>query len=72
MIDNSSERIKAQYKNHIGSYDFVADRTEDGRKLKFLTSDNGPEFTARVVRQWLRDSEVGPLYIEPGTRWPPS
>jgi len=38
-------------------------------KPKYLRSDNGPEFIARVVRQWLRDSEVGPLYIEPGSPW---
>jgi len=108
--DNGSERIPARYKDHVWSYDFVSDKTEDGRKLKFLTvedeytreslaleverrmtahqvkeileylflvrgkpkylrSDNGPEFVARVVRQWLRDSGVGPLYIEPGSPW---
>ena len=99
-VDNSSERIKAQYKNHVWSYEFVADKTEDGRKLKFptvedeytreslaleverrmtapdvkeileylflvrgkpkyLRSDNGPEFIAQVVRQWLQDSGGG-------------
>jgi len=34
--DNSSDRIPALYKDHVWSYDFVSDKTEDGRKLKFL------------------------------------
>ena len=28
---------KAEYKNHIWTYDFMSDQTEDGRGLKFLT-----------------------------------
>jgi putative transposase len=32
-------------------------------------SDNGPEFTARAIRQWLRDLGVKTLYIEPGSPW---
>ena len=38
-------------------------------KPTYLRSDNGPESIARVVRQWLRASAVGPLYIEPGSPW---
>jgi transposase InsO family protein len=34
-----------------------------------IRSDNGPEFTAKVVREWLRRLEVGTLYIEPGSPW---
>jgi len=34
-----------------------------------LRSDNGPEFTARAIRQWLRDLGVKTLYIEPGSPW---
>lgn len=34
-----------------------------------IRSDNGPEFVARVIRQWLMESGVGPLYIEPGAPW---
>ena len=34
-----------------------------------LRSDNGPEFTARVVRQWLERVGVRTLYIEPGSPW---
>ncbi len=29
-------RHRARYKNHVWSYDFVTDRTEDGRQLRLL------------------------------------
>ena len=32
-----------------------------------IRSDNGPEFTARAIRQWLGDLGVKTLYIEPGS-----
>ena len=34
-----------------------------------IRSDNGPEFTAKAVREWLADLEVKPLFIEPGSPW---
>jgi putative transposase len=34
-----------------------------------LRSDNGSEFTATVVRQWLAKVGVKTLYIEPGSPW---
>ena len=34
-----------------------------------LRSDNGPEFTAKVVRRWLRRVGVRTLFIEPGSPW---
>jgi transposase InsO family protein len=34
-----------------------------------IRSDNGSEFTSRVVRQWLSRLEVRTLYIEPGSPW---
>ena len=34
-----------------------------------IRSDNGSEFTAAVVRNWLETIEVKPLYIEPGSPW---
>ncbi len=96
-----AQRFKAKFKDHVWSYDFVFDRTEDGRPLKilalvdeytreclllhvarrikgrdvidllmsvmaergvprFLRSDNGPEFLARKVKQWLRG--IGALH----------
>ena len=35
----------------------------------FLRSDNGPEFTATVVRDWLHRVGVTTLFIEPGSPW---
>ncbi len=35
----------------------------------FIRSDNGPEFTADSVRDWLERVEVGTLFIEPGSPW---
>ena len=101
---------KAEYPNHVWSYDFVEDRTERGGKLRilaiigeyireclairvapsipasavvevleclFLTrgvpkhirSDNGPEFVARAVCQWLKESGCHSLFISPGSPW---
>ena len=36
---------------------------------KHIRSDNGSEFTARKVREWLETLEVKPLFIEPGSPW---
>ena len=43
---------KAEFINHVWTYDFIEDQTEDGRNLKFLT----------VLDEWTRESpaiEVG-------------
>src|SRR5271155_2909599 len=110
LNDGSCIRLRPQYPNHVWAYDFVADRTYDGRPLKMLTvidefsrqclalpvarrlnsddvlatltelfvehgppafirSDNGGEFTAGVVRGWLKRIQVKTLYIEPGSPW---
>lgn len=34
-----------------------------------IRSDNGPEFTAKVVRDWLHRIGVKTLFIEPGSPW---
>ncbi len=34
-----------------------------------IRSDNGAEFTANAVRNWLKDLGVITLYIEPGSPW---
>ncbi len=108
--ENGCARRRAEHKDHVWSYDFVMDRTEDGRRLKmmpvvdehtrecltieversitaedvigtlarlfsqrgapaFVRSDNGPEFVARALKRWLEVSDVGTLYIEPGSPW---
>ena len=35
----------------------------------FIRSDNGSEFTATIVREWLGRIGVRTLYIEPGSPW---
>lgn len=35
----------------------------------YLRSDNGPEFVAKGLREWLADRGVGTAYIEPGSPW---
>ena len=101
---------RPEYRNHVWAYDFVMDRTHNGKRFRMLTiideytreclaikvdrklnstdvvdvlldlfvmhgvpdyirSDNGSEFTARLVRQWLKKLKVKTLFIEPGSPW---
>ncbi len=110
LNDGSCVRLRPTYRDHVWSYDFVADRTSDGRAFRMLTivdehtreclaidvarglksedvlerlsdlfvrrgvprylrSDNGPEFTANKVREWLNRVEVKTLFIVPGSPW---
>jgi transposase InsO family protein len=36
---------------------------------RYVRSDNGPEFVARAIRQWLKASGITTLYIDPGSPW---
>lgn len=38
-------------------------------KPTFIRSDQGAEFTAGAVMRWLRDQNVGPMFIAPGKPW---
>ena len=110
LNDGSCIRLRPQHRNHVWSYDFVHDRTHNGRPLKILTvideftreclslrverrmtseqvletlavlfvyrgvpehirSDNGPEFTALAVRDWLDKMGVETLFITPASPW---
>ena len=110
LNDSSCIRLRPEHKDHVWSYDFVEDRTTDGRKFRILNiideytreclcarverrlnshdvidalfelfilrgipehirSDNGSEFTARMVRKWLATLGVKTLFIEPGSPW---
>lgn len=110
LNDGSCVRLRPEHPNHVWAYDFVMDRTHDGRAFRMLTvideytrecldivvgrklrstdvietlaelfisgglpehirSDNGPEFCANAVREWLGRLDVGPLFIEPGSPW---
>jgi len=35
----------------------------------FIRSDNGPEFTANRLREWLSDVNVKTAFIEPSSPW---
>ena len=35
----------------------------------YIRSDNGPEFIASAIREWLEGSGIGTLYIAPGSPW---
>lgn len=35
----------------------------------YIRSDNGPEFVARRLDEWLGEREIKTLYIEPGSPW---
>ena len=37
LNDGSCVRLRPRHRNHVWSYDFVADRTQDGRAIKILT-----------------------------------
>ena len=110
LNDGSCVRLRPEHKNHVWSYDFVEDKTYDGKKIRFLNiideytheclisvprrswrnndvievlsglmvtrgcpeylrSDNGAEFTATKLREWLESVGVITAYIEPGSPW---
>jgi transposase InsO family protein len=56
LADGSTIRMRPEHKNHVWSYDFVADRTYDGRSYKILniidefTRECLISFTARRIR----------------------
>ncbi len=110
LNDGSCVRLRAERKDHVWSYDFVMDRTHEGKAFRMLTildeftkesltirvgrkldasevihaladlflprgipehirSDNGSEFTAKMVFDWLDELGVKTLFIEPGSPW---
>ena len=110
LNDGSCVRLRAERPNHVWSYDFVEDRTQDGRKFRMLCvideftrealairvkrklnstdvletladlmilrgppayvrSDNGPEFIATALREWIAAVGSQTAYIEPGSPW---
>jgi putative transposase len=46
LADGSCIRLRPEYRNHVWSYDFVEDRTHDGRKIRMLNVID--EFTVRL------------------------
>jgi putative transposase len=73
IIDEyTRECLAILVKRRITSQD-VIDRSFESfifrRIPEHIRSDNGPEFTARVVRKWLARLGVKTLFIEPGSPW---
>ena len=107
---STAERQRATHVNHVWSWDFVEDQTENGTRFRVLTlidehtreclaahvdwsiravdvitvveaamarygvpshlrSDNGPEFIAYAIQDWLRAKNVKTIYITPGSPW---
>jgi len=110
LNDGSCVRLRPEHPNHVWSYDFVEDRTHNGRKFRMLNvideftreclairidrrlrstdvidvlsdlfilrgvpghvrSDNGPEFVAKAVRDWIAAVGARTAFIEPGSPW---
>ena len=110
LNDGSCVRLRPERPNHVWSYDFVSDRTHDGRAFRMLCvideftreslairvarklkatdvidvladlfilrgvqthirSDNGPEFVATALREWIAAVGAKTAYIEPGSPW---
>ncbi len=36
---------------------------------RYIRSDNGPEFTAKALIEWLMGIRIGPAFIKPGSVW---
>jgi transposase InsO family protein len=47
----------------------LEERIEQHGAPQFIRSDNGPEFIARIIQQWLKDNPIGTIYIDPGCPW---
>ena len=60
LADGSCIRLRPQHKNHVWSWDFVMDRTHDGRVLKILTliDEYTKEALAVHVARRIRASDV--------------
>jgi len=58
--DGSCVRLQPTHKNHVWSYDFVADRTHDGRPIKLLTviDEYSRQCLAIVVERRLSSDDV--------------
>jgi len=73
LNNGSCVRLRPRYKNHVWSYDFVADRTSDGRAFRMLTiiDEYTRECLAIEVNRKLNSHNVmdvlSQLFIERGT-----
>lgn len=60
LADGSCIRLRAEYPNHVWSYDFVADTTRDGRSLRILNivDEYSRECLASFVARRIRSQDV--------------
>jgi transposase InsO family protein len=60
LTDGNCIRLRAEHKNHVWSYDFVEDRTSNGRKIRFLNvlDEHTHECLASVPRRSWRNNDV--------------
>ncbi len=60
LADGSCIRQRPEYRHHVWSYDFVADRTHDGRPFKIFNviDEYSRECLASVVMRRIRAQEV--------------
>jgi transposase InsO family protein len=59
-----ARRLQSHHVLDVLSSLFIIEGTPD-----FIRSDNGSEFTASALRQWLKALAVRTAYIEPGSPW---
>src|SRR6266851_4199385 len=71
LNDGSCIRLRAERRNHVWSYDFVEDRTHDGRKIRMLNiiDEFTHEFVAKAVQDWIGAVGAKTAYITPGSPW---
>jgi transposase InsO family protein len=110
LTDGSCIRLRPERPNHVWAYDFVEDRTHDGRRYRMLNivdeftrealairidrrlrstdvidtladlfilrgipghirSDNGSQFVATAVKDWIAAVGAKTAYIEKGSPW---
>lgn len=60
LNDGSCIRLRAEHKNHVWSYDFVEDKTVDGRKIRFLNiiDEHTHECLNSIPRRSWRNNDV--------------
>jgi putative transposase len=63
LADGSCIRLRPEHRNHVWAYDFVAEKTHDGRFLKLLTV--GDEYTSecRAIRAARRMTANDVLWV---------
>jgi len=49
--------------------DILMEAVERHGAPEYIRSDNGPEFIAKAIQQWLAENEIKTLYIDPGCPW---